>query len=111
MVDASQQTAVDPTPIISIIAPDQTWPVWMVMHTHPTSKGGYPNLWTTMIDPSDGRVLGQRDYKHSFVLTIYRLHYTLLLYSRDWMGWSPPIRKCRRSFALPSSIGKPLAKV
>ena len=49
---------VDSAPIRSVIAPDRTWPVWIVMHSHATEKGRYPSLWTTMIDPSNGKVLG-----------------------------------------------------
>lgn len=76
--------AVDPTPIRSVIAPDPLWPVWVVMHLHPTEKGDYPNIWTTMIDPSNGQVLGRRNYTKAFAFTIYRLHFTLLLY--NWWG-------------------------
>jgi uncharacterized iron-regulated membrane protein len=76
--------AVDPTPIRSIIAPDKVWPVWVVMHIHPTEKGHYPVYWTTMIDPSNGKVLGRRDYTHAFAFTVYRLHFMLLLH--DWWG-------------------------
>lgn len=75
---------VDLAPIRSVIAPDRTWPVWIVMHSHATEKGRYPSLWTTMIDPSNGRVLGRRDYTNSFAFTVYRLHYDLLLYG--WWG-------------------------
>jgi uncharacterized iron-regulated membrane protein len=74
----------DSAPIRSVIAPDPVWPVWVVMHLHPTEKGHYPNIWTTMVDPSNGRVLGRRDYTHAFAFTVYRLHFTLLLY--DWHG-------------------------
>jgi uncharacterized iron-regulated membrane protein len=74
----------DRAPIRSVIAPDQTWPVWIVMHSHATEKGRYPSLWTTMIDPSNGKVLGRRDYTNCFAFTVYRLHYNLLLY--DWWG-------------------------
>ncbi|MEH2529728.1 putative iron-regulated membrane protein [Bradyrhizobium sp. AZCC 1588] len=76
--------AVDPAPIRSVIAPDRTWPVWVVMHSHPTERGRYPSLWTTMIDPSNGKVLGRRDYTNCFAFTVYRVHYNLLLY--DWWG-------------------------
>jgi uncharacterized iron-regulated membrane protein len=75
---------VDPAPIRSIIAPDRTWPVWVVMHLHPTEKGRYPSLWTTMIDPSNGTVLGRRDYTNSLAFTVYRVHYNLLL--PNWWG-------------------------
>jgi uncharacterized iron-regulated membrane protein len=75
---------VDAAPITSVVAPDRIWPVWVVIHSHPTKKGSYPNLWTTMIDPSSGRVLGRRDYTNAFAFSIYRLHYTLLLYK--WWG-------------------------
>ena len=54
--------AADPAPIFAIVAPDNVWPVWVVMHTHEGPKDRFPNLWTTMIDPSNGRVLGQREY-------------------------------------------------
>ncbi|MDR6306319.1 putative iron-regulated membrane protein [Nitrobacter vulgaris] len=74
----------DQAPIRSVIAPDRTWPVWIVMHSHATEKGQYPNLWTTMIDPSNGRVLGRRDYTNCFAFTVYRMHHNLLLY--DWWG-------------------------
>jgi uncharacterized iron-regulated membrane protein len=76
--------AADPAPIRSIIAPDRTWPVWVVMHTHSTVKGRYPSYWTTMVDPSNGSVLGRRDYTNALAFTIYRLHYNLLLY--EWWG-------------------------
>lgn len=75
--------AADSAPITTVIAPDRTWPVWVVIHTHPRNETG-PALWTTMIDPSNGKVLGRRDYTHSFAFTIYRLHSTLLL--ADWWG-------------------------
>lgn len=77
-------TAVDPTPIRSIIAPDKVWPVWVVMHIHPTEKGHYPVYWTTMIDPSNGTVLGRRNYTNAFAVIVYRLHFMLLLH--DWWG-------------------------
>lgn len=54
------------------------------MHSHATEKGQYPNLWTTMIDPSNGKVLGRRDYTNCFAFTVYRMHHNLLLY--DWWG-------------------------
>ena len=76
--------AADTAPISTIVAPDRPWPVWVVIHTHDNEKGRYPSLWTTMVDPSSGRVLGRRDYTSSFAYTIYRLHYTLLLY--EWWG-------------------------
>jgi uncharacterized iron-regulated membrane protein len=76
--------AADTAPISTIVAPDRAWPVWVVMHSHESEKGRYPNLWTTMVDPSNGRVLGRRDYTNSFAFTIYRLHHTLLLY--EWWG-------------------------
>lgn len=76
--------AADTAPIATITAPDRPWPVWVVMHTHESEKGRYPNLWTTMVDPSNGRVLGRRDYTNSFAFTVYRLHHTLLLY--EWWG-------------------------
>ncbi|MFB9262533.1 PepSY-associated TM helix domain-containing protein [Bradyrhizobium erythrophlei] len=74
----------DTAPISTIVAPDRTWPVWVVIHTHESEKGRYPNRWTTMVDPSNGKVLGRRDYTNAFALTVYRLHYTLLLY--EWWG-------------------------
>jgi len=76
--------AADPAPIATILAPDRTWPVWIVIHTHETAPGRYPSRWTTMVDPSKGTVLGRRDYVNAFALKIYRLHYTLLLY--EWWG-------------------------
>jgi uncharacterized iron-regulated membrane protein len=76
--------AADSTPITSVIAPDRTWPVWVVTHAHASDDIRHPVLWTTMIDPSNGKVLGRRDYTHSFAFTIYRLHSTLLL--ADWWG-------------------------
>ncbi|MBR1176011.1 PepSY domain-containing protein [Bradyrhizobium sp. KB893862 SZCCT0404] len=76
--------AADPAPIATILAPDRTWPVWIVIHTHETAAGRYPNRWTTMVDPSNGNVLGRRDYVNAFALKVYRLHYTLLLY--EWWG-------------------------
>ncbi|MET3990306.1 putative iron-regulated membrane protein [Bradyrhizobium sp. S3.9.2] len=76
--------AADPAPIATILAPDRTWPVWIVIHAHETAKGRYPNRWTTMVDPSNGKVLGRRDYVNAFSLKVYRLHYTLLLY--EWWG-------------------------
>lgn len=76
--------AVDTAPISTILAPDRTWPVWIVIHTHETDKGRYPNRWTTMVDPSNGKVLGRRDYVNAFALKVYRLHSTLLLY--EWWG-------------------------
>jgi uncharacterized iron-regulated membrane protein len=76
--------AADSAPITTIIAPDRTWPVWVVTHAHPSGDIRHPVLWTTMIDPSNGKVLGQRDYTHSLVFTIYRLHSTLLL--AQWWG-------------------------
>jgi uncharacterized iron-regulated membrane protein len=76
--------AADPAPIFAIVAPDKVWPVWVVMHTHEGPKDSFQNLWTTMIDPSNGRVLGQRDYTNAPAFMIYRLHYTLLLY--EWGG-------------------------
>jgi uncharacterized iron-regulated membrane protein len=76
--------AVDPAPISTIVAPVRPWPVWVVIHTHESEKGRYPTLWTTMVDPSNGQVLGRRDYTNSFAFTIYRLHYSLLLY--PWWG-------------------------
>ena len=76
--------AADPAPIATILAPDRTWPVWVVIHAHETAKGRYPNRWTTMVDPSNGKVLGRRDYINAFSLKVYRLHYTLLLY--EWWG-------------------------
>ncbi|WP_245509329.1 PepSY-associated TM helix domain-containing protein [Bradyrhizobium zhanjiangense] len=76
--------AADPAPIATILAPDRTWPVWIVIHTHETAPGRYPSRWTTMVDPSNGTVLGRRDYVNAFALKIYRLHYTLLLY--EWWG-------------------------
>lgn len=72
--------AADPAPIATILAPDRIWPVWIVIHTHETAPGSYPNRWTTMVDPSNGRVLGRRDYVNAFALKVYRLHFTLLLY-------------------------------
>ena len=74
----------DPAPIFAIVAPDEVWPVWVVMHTREGAKDRFPNLWTTMIDPSNGKVLGQRDYSHAPAFMVYRLHYTLLLY--EWGG-------------------------
>jgi uncharacterized iron-regulated membrane protein len=73
---------VDPAPITSIIFPDRTWPVWIAIHAH--GKGGHAKLWTAMVDPSNGRVLGRRDYTNSFAFTIYRLHSALLVH--DWWG-------------------------
>lgn len=67
----------DPAPITTIITPDRTWPVWIAIHAH---ANGHPDLWTTLVDPSNGRVLGRRDYTHSFTFTIYRLHSALLLH-------------------------------
>lgn len=72
----------DAAPITSIIVPDRTWPVWVAIHAH--GQGIHAHLWTTMIDPSNGAVLGRRNYTDSFAFTIYRLHSTLLL--RDWWG-------------------------
>lgn len=72
--------AADPAPIATILAPDRTWPVWIVIHSHETTPGSYPNRWTTMVDPSNGKVLGRRDYANAFALKVYRLHFTLLLY-------------------------------
>ncbi|BDV36384.1 PepSY-associated TM helix domain-containing protein [Methylocystis iwaonis] len=74
--------AADPAPITSIIAPDKTWPVWIAIHA--PDKGSHSDLWTTMIDPSNGAVLGRRDYTNAFAFTIYRLHSSLLL--REWWG-------------------------
>lgn len=74
--------AVDPAPITSIIFPDQTWPVWITIHAH--GKGGHAKLWTTMVDPSNAKALGRRDYTDSFAFTIYRLHSAALLH--DWWG-------------------------
>ncbi|WP_441235714.1 PepSY-associated TM helix domain-containing protein [Bradyrhizobium sp. 930_D9_N1_4] len=76
--------AADTAPISTILAPDRTWPVWIVIHAHETEKGRYPNRWTTMVDPSNGTVLGRRDYVNAFALKVYRLHFTLLLY--EWWG-------------------------
>lgn len=76
--------AADAAPISTILAPDRTWPVWVVIHAHETATGRTPNRWTTMVDPSNGRVLGRRDYVNAFALKVYRLHYTLLLY--EWWG-------------------------
>lgn len=76
--------AVDAAPISTILVPDRTWPVWVVIHAHETQRGHYPNRWTTMVDPSNGKVLGRRDYINAFALKVYRLHYTLLLY--EWWG-------------------------
>jgi uncharacterized iron-regulated membrane protein len=76
--------AADTAPISTILAPDRTWPVWVVIHAHETATGRYPNRWTTMVDPSNGKVLGRRDYINAFALKVYRLHYTLLLY--EWWG-------------------------
>jgi uncharacterized iron-regulated membrane protein len=76
--------AADPAPIFAILAPDKVWPVWVVMHDHEGPKDSFKNLWTTMIDPSNGEVLGQRDYTNAPAFMIYRLHYTLLLY--EWGG-------------------------
>ena len=72
--------ASDPAPIATILAPDRIWPVWIVIHSHETAPGAYPNRWTTMVDPSNGKVLGRRDYANAFALKVYRLHFTLLLY-------------------------------
>ncbi|MDF0495210.1 PepSY-associated TM helix domain-containing protein [Bradyrhizobium yuanmingense] len=72
--------AADPAPIATILAPDRIWPVWIVIHSHETAPGSYPNRWTTMVDPSNGKVLGRRDYANAFALKVYRLHFTLLLY-------------------------------
>jgi hypothetical protein len=61
------------------------------MHTHERPKVGFKNLWTTMIDPSNRKVLGQRDYTNAPAFMIYRLHYTLLLYewgANSWWAWS-----------------------
>ncbi|QOG24000.1 MULTISPECIES: PepSY-associated TM helix domain-containing protein [Bradyrhizobium] len=76
--------AADAAPISTILVPDRTWPVWVVIHAHETQRGHYPNRWTTMVDPSNGKVLGRRDYINAFALKVYRLHYTLLLY--EWWG-------------------------
>ncbi|MET4478222.1 PepSY-associated TM helix domain-containing protein [Bradyrhizobium sp. F1.13.3] len=76
--------AADTAPISTILAPDRTWPVWVVIHAHETATGRYPNRWTTMVDPSNGKVLGRRDYINAFALQVYRLHYTLLLH--EWWG-------------------------
>lgn len=76
--------AADAAPISTILVPDQTWPVWIAIHSHDTEKGRYPNRWTTMVDPSNGKVLGRRDYANAFALKVYRLHFTLLLY--EWWG-------------------------
>jgi len=76
--------AADAAPIATVLAPDRTWPVWVVIHAHETAPGRYPNRWTTMVDPSNGKVLGRRDYVNAFALKVYRLHYTLLLY--EWWG-------------------------
>src|SRR5689334_6601942 len=46
--------AADPAPIATIVAPDRSWPVWVVIHSHDSEKGRNPNLWTTMVDPSNG---------------------------------------------------------
>lgn len=84
-VEAMQAASTaDPAPITTIIAPDRTWPVWIAIHAHANGKSRHPDLWTTMVDPSTGRVLGRRDYTHSFAFTIYRLHSTLLL--QEWWG-------------------------
>ena len=76
--------AADAAPISTILAPDRIWPVWIVIHTHESKRGRYPNRWTTMVDPSNGNVLGRRDYVNAFALKVYRFHYTLLLY--EWWG-------------------------
>ncbi|MEA1831931.1 PepSY-associated TM helix domain-containing protein [Methylobacterium durans] len=69
----------DRKPVSQIAPPDGVWPVWVIVHAHPDRR-----IWTTMIDPSDGRVLGRRDTGTAFAHLVYRLHYTLLL--RDWWG-------------------------
>lgn len=71
--------AVDPAPISGVTVPDRIWPVWIVTHAHPGQR-----LWTTMVDPSNGQVLGRRDTTGAFAYVVYSLHYTLLL--RDWWG-------------------------
>jgi uncharacterized iron-regulated membrane protein len=76
--------AADPAAITTIIPPDRTWPVWIVIHAHPSDDIRHPVHWTTMIDPSTGALLGRRDYTHSLAFTIYRLHFSLLL--AEWWG-------------------------
>ncbi|KAB1076280.1 PepSY-associated TM helix domain-containing protein [Methylobacterium planeticum] len=70
---------VDGEPVSQITPPDGVWPVWVVAHAHPGQR-----TWTTMVDPSDGQVLGRRDTGTAFAHLVYRLHFTLLL--RDWWG-------------------------
>src|SRR5438477_4062008 len=57
LTDVMRAAAVaDPAPISTIVAPDRPWPVWVVIHSHESEKGRSPSLWTTMVDPSNGRV-------------------------------------------------------
>lgn len=77
-------TKADPNPIFSITTPDPVWPVWTILHDHPTPAGQYRQRWTTTIDPHDGKVLDRRNYTDSFVFSIYRLHFNLLLH--DYWG-------------------------
>lgn len=85
VAEAMQAASIaDPAPITALIAPDRTWPVWIAIHAYSNGNGHHPDFWTTMVDPSTGRVLGRRDYTHSFAFTIYRLHSTLLL--QEWWG-------------------------
>ncbi|MFN8613720.1 MAG: PepSY-associated TM helix domain-containing protein [Vulcanimicrobiota bacterium] len=65
--------AFDNSPVISIILPDQYWPVVLVHQRHGS------DVFRTSLDPVSGQVLGQRDQTHALMPTLYRLHQELLL--------------------------------
>ena len=63
----------DPAPVISMILPDDYWPVVLIHQRHG------PEVWRTSIDPVSGAILGRRDQTHALMPTLYRLHQELLL--------------------------------
>lgn len=65
--------AYDDSPIISVILPDEYWPVVLVHQRHGKT------VFRTSIDPISGQILGQRDQTHALLPWLYKLHQDLLL--------------------------------
>lgn len=65
----------DDSPIVSIILPDDYWPVVLVHQRHGKI------VFRTSIDPSSGQILGQRDQSNALLPKLYKLHQDLLLKS------------------------------
>ncbi|MBX3172555.1 MAG: PepSY domain-containing protein [Candidatus Eremiobacteraeota bacterium] len=64
---------IDDSPIISIILPDDYWPVVLVHQRHGKI------VLRTSIDPISGQILGRRDQSNALLPKLYKLHQDLLL--------------------------------